>query len=288
MSSLDRQFHTLRTGSRQVTIELWPRPGAACLIFYPGTMFCPRQYRPFLHALWKNGLAVAGLHLTGHGCNPHHSLFSFSDLLQDGLDAEQWLRHQGLGPLLVSGHSQGGILAMAHASRSDGVRACMAFSGIFPQSPRAIELTRFTAWATRRDRLLAGIGLCSRWLPRLPLPAFSYLSPKKILAGCLRLSLDRRQARASYPLAYLYSLFSTSLSSRLLCPFHLFNALDDGLFTRPLIEETFAAVEAPEKHCIWLPRGGHLAICSPVVAARAAAKVALLASGHGLPLSLQQ
>ena len=123
-------------------------------------------------------------------------------------------------------------------------------------------------------------------LPRLPLPVFSYLSVKRILAGCLRLSLDRRQARTSYPLAYLYSLFSTSVASTVHCPFYLFNALDDALFTRPLIEETFAAVTAPEKHCIWLPRGGHLAILSPVVAARTAAHVAALASGHGLPLSL--
>ena len=60
------QYHTLRHGNRQVSIELWPRPGAACLVFYPGTMFCPVQYRTFLHCLWKNGLAVAALHLTGH------------------------------------------------------------------------------------------------------------------------------------------------------------------------------------------------------------------------------
>ena len=175
---------------------------------------------------------------------------------------------------------------MAHASRSQRMRACFAFSGIFPQSRRAIELTRFAPWAAQRDRLLAGLKILSPCLPRLPLPVFSYLSVKRILAGCLRLSLDRRQARTSYPLAYLYSLFSTSVASTVHCPFYLFNALDDALFTRPLIEETFAAVTAPEKHCIWLPRGGHLAILSPVVAARTAAHVAALASGHGLPLSL--
>ena len=287
MSSLPRlQYHTLRNGNRQVSIELWPRPGASCLVFYPGTMFCPVQYRTFLDCLWKNGLAVAALHLTGHGSNPHRRLFSFDDLLQDGLDAERWLHGHGMGPLLLAGHSQGGILAMAHASRSQRMRACFAFSGIFPQSRRAIELTRFAPWAAQRDRLLAGLKILSTCLPRLPLPVFSYLSVKRILAGCLRLSLDRRQARTSYPLAYLYSLFSTSVASTVHCPFYLFNALDDALFTRPLIEETFAAVTAPEKHCIWLPRGGHLAILSPVVAARTAAHVAALASGHGLPLSL--
>ena len=274
MSSLPRlQYHTLRHGNRQVSIELWPRPGASCLVFYPGTMFCPVQYRTFLHCLWKNGLAVAALHLTGHGSNPHRRLFSFDDLLQDGLDAERWLHGHGMGPLLLAGHSQGGILAMAHASRSQRMRACFAFSGIFPQSRRAIELTRFAPWAAQRDRLLAGLKILSTCLPRLPLPVFSYLSVKKILAGCLRLPLDRRQARTSYPLAYLYSLFSTSVASTVHCPFYLFNALDDALFTRPLIEETFAAVTAPEKHCIWLPRGGHLAILSPVVAARTAAHV---------------
>lgn len=103
------QYHTLRHGNRQVSIELWPRPGAACLVFYPGTMFCPVQYRTFLHCLWKNGLAVAALHLTGHGINPHRCRFSFDDLLRDGLDAEQWLFDNGMGPLLLAGHSQGGF-----------------------------------------------------------------------------------------------------------------------------------------------------------------------------------
>ena len=151
------QYHTLRHGNRQVSIELWPRPGAACLVFYPGTMFCPVQYRTFLRCLWKNGLAVAALHLTGHGINPHRCRFSFDDLLRDGLDAEQWLLDNGMGPLLLAGHSQGGILAMAHASRSGRMRACFAFSGIFPQSRRAIELTRFAPWAAQRERLLAGL-----------------------------------------------------------------------------------------------------------------------------------
>ena len=171
MSSLPRlQYHTLRNGNRQVSIELWPRPGASCLVFYPGTMFCPVQYRTFLYCLWKNGLAVAALHLTGHGSNPHRRLFSFDDLLQDGLDAERWLHGHGMGPLLLAGHSQGGILAMAHASRSQRIRACFAFSGIFPQSRRAIELTRFAPWAAQRDRLLAGLKILSTCLPRLPLP----------------------------------------------------------------------------------------------------------------------
>lgn len=175
---------------------------------------------------------------------------------------------------------------MAHASRSQRMRACFAFSGIFPQSRRAIELTRFAPWAARRECLLAGLEILSTCLPRLPLPVFSYLSAKKILGGCLRLPLNRQQTRSSYPLAYLYSLFSASVASTFHCPFYLFNALDDALFTRPLIEETFATVTAPKKHCLWLPRGGHLAILSPVVAARTAAHVAALASGHGLPLSL--
>ncbi|WP_300717387.1 alpha/beta fold hydrolase [uncultured Desulfovibrio sp.] len=281
------QYHTLRSAGRQVCIELWPRPGAACLLFYPGTMFCPVQYRPFLHSLWKSGLAVAALHLTGHGRNPHHCLFSFADLLQDGLDAEEWLLQKGLGPVLLCGHSQGGILALAHASRSHRARACFAFSAIFPQHRHAIELTRFAALAGQRERLLAGTAWLARWLPWLPLPVFSYLSVKKILAGRLRLPLDRRQTRTSYPLRYLHSLFSADIATTLHCPFHLFNARDDALFTQALIEDTLAAVRAPEKHVVWLPHGGHLAILSPAVASPAAARVAALASGHGLPLFLQ-
>lgn len=111
-------YTTLKRDRRSVTIELWPNAGAGLMLFYPGTMLSPFQYRPMLAALHEAGFAVAGLHLTGHGLNPHAVRFSFEDLLQDGLDAEEWLRDTGFTRIAVCGHSQGGILTLAHAAAS--------------------------------------------------------------------------------------------------------------------------------------------------------------------------
>jgi len=168
---------------RELQLEIWPNQGAGVMLFYPGTMLSPFQYRPLLAALRQSGFAVAALHLTGHGLNRHSTGFTFGDLLQNGLDAEGWLRAEGHSDIAVCGHSQGGILALAHAAASSRLMAAFPITGILPQMCEAIYLTRFASMADRRQKIAAIFAALARWLPRLPLPLHAYLEPGKILAG---------------------------------------------------------------------------------------------------------
>lgn len=257
------------------------------MLFYPGTMLSPFQYRPMLAALHEAGFAVAGLHLTGHGLNPHAVRFSFEDLLQDGLDAEEWLRDAGFTQIAVCGHSQGGILTLAHAAASRRLTAAFPICGILPQRPEAIELTLFRALADRRAALMSWINFLARWLPRLPLPVPAYLSLKRVSANARRVVISNHKSRLSYPLRYLASLFNARLSRHLHCPLYFFNAKDDALFTPALARSTFAFLHAPQKKMIWLPGGGHLAALNPALCRYTARIAAGACAGLGLPLHLE-
>ncbi|MBD5627677.1 MAG: alpha/beta fold hydrolase [Desulfovibrio sp.] len=280
-------FQRLEHEGRRFALELWANAGAGSVLFYPGTMLSPRQYRPLMRALHDAGLGVAGLHLEGHGVNPHKSGFTFASLLEDGLYAERWLHEAGLGPVAVCGHSQGGILATAHAGRSRTLTAAFAICTILPQMPEAIGLTRFARLAGQRDRLERGIARLGRALPWLPVTVNWYLSVHRVMAGHGALNMDRRGSRMSYPLGFLASLFSARVSPLLHCPFRLYNARDDALFTPELASAVFREIRAPEKRLVWLLGGGHLAPMAPREATFIARDAAAVCAGLGMPLRLQ-
>lgn len=281
-------YHRLRRQGRSLTIEFWPRAGAGVMIFYPGTMLSPFQYRPLLSALHEAGFAVAALHLTGHGLNSHRVGFTFDDLLRDGRDAEEWLRKAGFGPVAVCGHSQGGILTLAHAAASRGLTAAFPICGVLPQMAEAISLTLFHRLAARRERLMAGINALASSLPRLALPVPAYLSLRRITSGARRTVISKHKSRLSYPLGFLASLFNARLSPRLHCPLYFFSAGNDALFTPELTRATFSLLEAPAKKLLWLPGGGHLAAMNPPLCRYMARTAAAACAGLGLPLRLER
>ena len=277
----------LPSHNRELQLEIWPNPGAGVMLFYPGTMLSPFQYRPMLHALRQAGFAVAALHLTGHGLNRHSTGFTFADLLQNGLDAENWLRQSGYSKIAVCGHSQGGIRSLAHAAASSGIVASFPITAVLPQMREAIYLTRFAALANRRQKIEAVFAALARWLPRLPLPLHAYLAPGRILAGARRTVTNRRKARFSYPLQFLASLFNTHLPTTMRCPVCMFSARNDALFTPAIIQATFDSLEAPAKKLIWLSGGGHLAAMNPPLCRFTARTAAAFCAGLGLPLRLE-
>lgn len=280
------RFQRFKQNRHSFILEVWPNSGAGTMLFYPGTMLSPRQYRPLMVALRNAGLAVAGLHLEGHGINPHRNGFTFTSLLADGLLAERWLHDAGLGPVAVCGHSQGGIFAVAHAGVSSTLTAAFAICAILPQMSQAIALTRFARFAGQRDLLNRSITALGRILPWLPIPLACYLSLRRVLAGRGPLHINRRGSRLTYPLGFLASLFSANVSSRLHCSFRLYNAINDALFTPALARAFFNEIQAPEKRLVWLPDGGHLAPMIPAYADFIANDAGAVCSGLGLPLRL--
>ncbi len=280
------EYHRLRHGRRALTLELWPNHKAGTVLFYPGTMFSPIQYRLLLSALRQNGLAVAALHLTGHGCNPHRASFCFADLLADGLEAEEWLWQHGHKELAVCGHSQGGILTLAHAGASSRLRAAFAFTGILPQQVEAIQLTRFKNFRDRAS-LQGYLDRLAHVFPHFPVPAPAYLSVRRICQNARQLCCNRRKGRVFYPLSFLATLLTPHVSPLLRCPLYLFNAVDDALFTPALARTTFSLLQAPAKRLIWLPGGGHLAVFDPHLSLLAASHVAVACAGLGIPLQIR-
>ncbi|SDF66074.1 serine aminopeptidase domain-containing protein [Desulfovibrio legallii] len=279
-------IHRLGPGRRACSLEYWPNPGAGVVLFYPGTMLSPLQYRPLILALRRAGLAVAALHHTGHGINPHRVGFTFNDLLGNGFTAEAWLRQRGHTALAVCGHSQGGILTLAHAAASPRLAAALPICAALPQQEEAIGITRFAAFARQRERIVRCTAAAARLLPRLPLPVQAYLSVRRITAGAHGVRAPRRGARWSYPLAFLASLFQARVPPRQRCALCFFAAPDDALFTPALSRSAFALLEAPAKRLVWLPGGGHLAAMQPRVCTFLARHAAAFCAGQGLPLRL--
>lgn len=287
MSQPTVTYHSLRSLGSRASLEFWPKRNAGVMLFYPGTMLSPWQYRPLLAALHEAGFAVAALHLTGHGRNCHWTGFTFADLLRDGLAAEQWLRQEGFNAIAVCGHSQGGILTMAHAAASRGLTAAFPITGTLPQSNDAVDLTRFRHWKNRRHEFLANVNAAARWLPRLPLPLLAYLSVRRITSGARRIVYDRKGSRLTYPLAFLASLFSANVSEEMHCPLYFFSAVNDALFTPANTQATFEKLRAPVKKLLWLPGGGHLAAMNPPLCRFIARYAAAVCAGQGLPLRME-
>lgn len=277
----------VRPGSNAPVLEIWQNGGSGTVLFYPGTMLAPGHYSTFISALLDSGLAVAGLHLSGHGACGKKGKFVFSDLLDQGLLAEAWLLDNGFAPVAVCGHSQGGILTLAHAGASASLTAAFAISAVFPRMAEAISLTRFAPLAGRRESILAAIKRLAAVFPSLPVPLPVYLRLSQILAGKKEpLYMGREKGRVCYPLAFLASLFDAEIDSRLNCPFWLLGVDNDALFTRELTQSVFDKIDAPAKTLVRIPEGGHMAPLNPSLAQFAARHIAAACAGLGVNLNL--
>lgn len=267
--------------NERLTLELWPYKGA-CLLFYPGTMIEPGHYRLFLNELSWAGFSVCALHLPGHGAN-RQKVSTFEDFTCLGLLAEDWLRNELRQPVAVCGHSQGGILAMAHASQSRNAAACLPISAALPELEQAIGITRFKKFAPWRSQILNTLRKGASILPGLPVPLPFYLSARRILAGRKKPSFTGNgKSRFCYPLKFLYSLFSARIPTPIKVPLWLYSARNDALFNPDLVIESFVKARPPAGEIVWLPEGGHMCLFNPFLANFVAKSCASHAAGLGL------
>lgn len=278
----DKKLVTLQSGA---ILEIWPKPGAATILFYPGTMLAPGHYSLFLSSLYQKGLGVAGLHFNGHGKAIKSPIGTFEDMLFQGGEAIDWLLARGLGPVGVCGHSQGGILALAQGQDPD-IALCFSICAVFPEMEEAIYLTRFAPLRKYRGQLLRMIKVMARVFPGLPIPLPVYLSLHKLVAGKLKpVYMGKDKGRISYPMRFLASLFDAVIEPRLRCPYILFAAKNDRLFDMNIIQATFDRVEAPEKRLIWLPDGGHMAPLNPTLCSFISGHISAICVSAGMPVN---
>jgi alpha-beta hydrolase superfamily lysophospholipase len=78
----------IEPSSVPMALSIWTgQSGAPCVLFLPATMTHPLLYEEFLDELMKAGFNVVGVHYAEHGKSPSAKrLFSFEDLIQNGLD----------------------------------------------------------------------------------------------------------------------------------------------------------------------------------------------------------
>lgn len=281
--------HRLPDATPAVTIssgdaifEFRQNPGAAAVIFLPGTMLEPGHYSLLITALREAGLAVASPHFTGHGLRRKSGDFTFDSMLAECRDVENWLLTNGYPITAVCGHSQGGILALAYASLSKSLVAAFSLCAAFPQAPEAITLTRFEPFTGRREGLMKFIRKAAATFPKLPVPMPLYLSLRRVLAGATKpLYIGEGRGRISYPLKFVASLFDAAPGERLNCPWWLFAAKNDALFRPALTRTVFNRVLAPEKTLVWFEEGGHLFPMTPTGSKRVARTVACAVAARG-------
>ncbi len=290
-------FHQVRIPSQGKHIHLsvlHAHPQATTVLFYPGTMASPYMYPTLMHSLHTMGLNVVGIHLMGHGLSEKNkSAFTVHDLLQNGLHAENFARHTFKGPLVVAGHSQGGILTLAHCIDNNSIAAAFPMCTLLPHTENAGSVTRFTKILQHKELLLKIVGAAASIVPSLPTSFLAYLELKRILDNSYRVYAPRKHCRNTYPLRFIHSLFSLNLEKatkkgHIHCPVFLLTAKDDTLFPLSLMQETFELIAAPYKKLICIPGGGHLFAVSKLYAQYTAAHVAAHCASLGLPLYLKR
>lgn len=284
---------SIPSAGTHIVLSLWHiHPQAASVVFYPGTMASPFLYRCFLHALCGAGLNVVGIHLLSHGKSPRERRhFTLEDMVQNGIDAVSWVQTHWQTPVVIAGHSQGGILTIAHAARDLRPRAAFALCMALPQHEDAITLTRFARLRPYRKQLLQLVAVLGRHIPWLPIPAPCYLDMARIMAGAENLRSDPGDCRMTYPVSFLSSLFHTHLEDactpgHIHCPVCVIAARTDALFTPALHRTMLDCLAAPHKELLLFSGGGHLLPLAPQRAAQAAAAIAGRCAALGLHLAL--
>ncbi len=276
-----------------ITLSVWKKhPTAVTVLFYPGTMASPTMYTLFLHELFSLGCNVVGIHPLSHGRSEKiKKHFVFDDILANGLDAQTWAQAHFDGPVVICGHSQGGILALAHAIDNTDIAASFPIGTLLPHEADAGSVTRFTPFLRHKDALLRGMGRLAKCAPRFPLHFLMYLQLNRILAASRKVVAPRTESRQTYPLAFVHSLFTKDLSAaqragHLHCPVYVISAKDDALFPLSMMQSIVDSLAAPHKACIAIEGGGHLALLSTAHARNIAAHVAGNCAGLGLPLHI--
>ena len=273
-----------------IALSIWKgEADAPCVVFLPGTMTHPLFYEEFLDGLAQAGFNVVGVHYTEHGKSPRvKRLFSFEDLVQNGLDAVGYASERFLGRVLVLGSSQGAIVAMALA-KDERVGAVFAHNVLDTRLPQSLRVTRFSRMLQPLypaiPKAMRGV---ARALPRLPLPISFYLQERRIFGA----EWTREQfhwdplSLRSYPLYFLASLFSADTSflssGEIRCPVVVIASTGDKLFPCDYTEQIYERIVAPSKEMLAFELDHHLIFneCVEEVLSSMVAKLEEYATGQ--------
>ncbi len=256
----------IESAGTPVALSVWDGdPEAPAVLFLPGTMTHPLFYEEFLDALNRAGLSVVGLHPAGHGKSPRlrrPRRLTFQMLVDNAVDALDWTsRTYPSAPLLVIGSSQGGVLAMAVAARSDRPAAVYAHNVLDPALPSSLAVTRAPAWlAPANPQIRRTLALLAKAAPGLCVPFDAYLEMRRVSRhpAVQRLFYTDPLGLRSYPLGLLAGMLATGLPGPARCPLVVLAGSGDPLFSLDYTRQVFDRIEAPGKELVVIEADCHL------------------------------
>lgn len=142
-------------------------------VFMPGTNAYTLLYGEFLVAIADAGWTVVAFDPRGHGrSDGARGSYTIDELLDDYRAVVEFARERSTGKLVVSGSSQGGIVAFYYALTDGGVDAYVCHNLADLSDPASVALTRF---GERGESLRPFIDRLATWLPEAPVPMQAYL-----------------------------------------------------------------------------------------------------------------
>jgi alpha-beta hydrolase superfamily lysophospholipase len=274
----------LSSAGAKIVLSLWEAEKAdAALVFVPGTMLHPLYYGDFLAAIAQRGFSVVGVHPIGHGKSPRsHRLYTLADIMENARDAVGFAIERYRLPVILSGSSQGGIVAAAVASADSRVAAAFPHNLMFMDMPGALEIVRLPKLLRRHGSWTqAMLRFSAALFPWFKIPMWMYLDPKKVAGnGYVRSKISSDPYMLTgYSLKFIASLatarFPSLTDGSASCPFYSVWSTEDSLFTPEYSQRSFERVIAPYKEEIVFEGLGHMMMVSnpSQVAERMASKM---------------
>jgi alpha-beta hydrolase superfamily lysophospholipase len=254
----------LLSGGFPVVLSVWAGSvGEPAVLFIPGTATHPLLYEDLLDELNAAGLTVVGLHLAGHGKSPRlRRRLTFDLLVTNVLDALVWAQNAfPRAPRVLLGTSQGSILAMAAAARTDGLERVVLHNVLAPGLADSLLVTRAPAWWRPAHTVVRrGLQALERLAPGMPVPVWAYLDPTRVSRdpGVIERFDTDPLGRRSYPLAVLAGMVQVDAAAPIGCPVTVLTAAGDRLFSLEYTRAAFELIQAPDKELAVIDAGEHM------------------------------
>ncbi|GAB6987744.1 alpha/beta fold hydrolase [Nocardioides pyridinolyticus] len=263
----------IESAGRTVVLSVWDarQSDAPAVVFVPGTMTHPLFYEEFLDALNRSNLTVVGLHPAAHGKSPRgRGRLTFETLVVNALDAVAWTRKEHpSAPVSVLGSSQGGVLALAVATRALGVARVFAHNVLDPALPSSLGVTRAPTWLApaypQLRRLMAVLGKVA---PALPVPFDLYLDMERVARDpeIAELFYTDPLGLRRYPLSLLAGMLAADLPGPAQCPVTVLAASGDPLFSLDYTRQVYERIAAPSKELVVIDSDRHLVFIEDLAA----------------------
>ncbi len=256
------------SGDTHIVLSVWEADdtSAPVMVFVPGTMTHPLVYAECLDKLADRGTTVVGVHPVGHGNSPRtRRVIRLDDIVGNARDAVVWAAEHFDGNLVISGSSQGGIVALlAAVDAHPRVTACIAHNVLLPDLPESLSVTRLPLAAAHYSVLRRAIRVLGDLVPGLPVPFGFYLDPKRVFTNRAEQGEflgDPRNLR-SYPLQLLADLLTFDTrpitSGAIRVPVHVVASTGDPLFSYGYVKAVSARISAPRVEMVLVDLPMHL------------------------------